>query len=197
MFSLPLPSSMLKLPNHFRRLRWFGSEARFSKGRKIFSGLKANLKIKTCWIVSQFIAHKPISFALLTDSFIMSFSKLLEPWSWMQNTTNTNSFSAGPKSYWDLRNKPQICAWTMKMILKLVHLQKGWTQFSKQERSKEKFTAFEMCDRPASYYTFCCSLRENTHSFAWKGDQQRKDTFVSAKKQTFAHKSDSITIFEF
>ena len=48
-----------------------------------------------------------------------------------------------------------------------------------------------------SNYTLCCSLRENTHSFAWKGDQQREDTFISAKKRTFAHKSDSITIFAF
>ena len=29
-------------------------------------------------------------------------------------------------------------------------------------------------------YTFCCSLRENTHSIAWNGDQQRKDTFISS-----------------
>ena len=46
-------------------------------------------------------------------------------------------------------------------------------------------------------YTFCCSLRENTHLFAWNGDQQRKDTFISAKKRTFAHRSDSITIISF
>ena len=46
-------------------------------------------------------------------------------------------------------------------------------------------------------YTFCCSLRENTHSFVWNGDQQREDTFISAKKRTFAPKSDSITIFAF
>ena len=30
-----------------------------------------------------------------------------------------------------------------------------------------------------------------------KGDQQREDTFISAKKRTFARKSDSITIFAF
>ena len=44
-------------------------------------------------------------------------------------------------------------------------------------------------------YTFFCSLRENTHSFARIVDQQREDTLISAKKPTFAHKSDSITIF--
>ena len=26
----------------------------------IFSGLKVNFKIKTCWIVAQFLAHKPV-----------------------------------------------------------------------------------------------------------------------------------------
>ena len=46
-------------------------------------------------------------------------------------------------------------------------------------------------------YTFCCSLREKTHSFAWNGDQQRDDTFISAKKRTCAYKSDSLTTFAF
>ena len=47
------------------------------------------------------------------------------------------------------------------------------------------------------FYTFWCSLRENTLSFVWNGDQQCEDTFISAKKRTFAPKSDSITIFAF
>ena len=55
------------------------------------------------------------------------------------------------------------------------------------------FHPFQM----AVYFTFCCSLRENTHSFVWNGDQQHGDTFISAKKWTFAPKSDSITIFAF
>ena len=42
------------------------------------------VKSKTCWIVAQFLAHKSISFASLTDSFIVSFSKLLKFWSRMQ-----------------------------------------------------------------------------------------------------------------
>ena len=33
------------------------------------SGSKANFKSKTYWIVAQFIAHKPVSCASLTDSF--------------------------------------------------------------------------------------------------------------------------------
>ena len=46
-------------------------------------------------------------------------------------------------------------------------------------------------------YTFCCSLRESTQSFAWNGLQLREETFMSAKVRRFAHKSDSITIFAF
>ena len=47
-----------------------------------FSGPKANPIVKTGWIAGQFLAHKPVNFASLTDRFILiSFSKLLEPWS--------------------------------------------------------------------------------------------------------------------
>ena len=42
-----------------------------------FSGPKTNFKIKTSWIVAQFLEHKPVNFALLTYSFIVLFSKLL------------------------------------------------------------------------------------------------------------------------
>jgi len=35
-----------------------------------FFDLKANFKIKTCWIVAQFLAHKPVNFASLTDRCI-------------------------------------------------------------------------------------------------------------------------------
>ena len=42
-----------------------------------FLGQKANFDIKTCWIVAQFQAHKLVNFGSLTDSFIVSFSKLL------------------------------------------------------------------------------------------------------------------------
>ena len=70
----------------------------FLKRPGYFSGAKANFKTKTGWIVPQFLAHKPVNFALLTDTFIISFSKLLEPWSWMQ-THKKNSF-LGMKSYW-------------------------------------------------------------------------------------------------
>ena len=32
----------------------------FLERPEIFSGLKVNFKIKTCWIVAQFLAHKPV-----------------------------------------------------------------------------------------------------------------------------------------
>ena len=46
-----------------------------------FSGPKANFEIKTCLIVAQFLAHKPVNSASLTDTFIVSFSRLLKLWS--------------------------------------------------------------------------------------------------------------------
>ena len=36
------------------------------------------------WLISQFLAHKPVNFALLVDSFIVSFSKFLKLWFSMQ-----------------------------------------------------------------------------------------------------------------
>ena len=50
----------------------------FLKGSSKFSGQKANIEIKACGIVLQFLAHKPVNFALLVDSFIVSFSKFLK-----------------------------------------------------------------------------------------------------------------------
>ena len=44
------------------------------------SWLLFNLFFKTCSI-AQFLAHKPVNFVSLTDSFIVSFSKLLKLWS--------------------------------------------------------------------------------------------------------------------
>ena len=45
-----------------------------------YSWLLFNLFFKTCSI-AQFLAHKPVNFVSLTDSFIVSFSKLLKLWS--------------------------------------------------------------------------------------------------------------------
>ena len=60
-----------------------------------FLGPKANFEMKTCWIVAQFLDHKPVNCASLTDTFIESFSKLLIL---NANTVNIKSLS-GPKSY--------------------------------------------------------------------------------------------------
>ena len=51
------------------------SRASFPERLSNFLGKKANFKIKTCWIVVHFLAHKLVNFALLTDGFILSFSK--------------------------------------------------------------------------------------------------------------------------
>ena len=48
-----------------------------------FRGRRQIFKIKTCWTVAQFLAHKPVNFALLTDSFIVPLLKFLKLWSWM------------------------------------------------------------------------------------------------------------------
>jgi len=88
-FGGPSPKRLkAKWANFSFKPKWTG--ARFSKGPE-------NQKIRICWIVAQFLAHKPVNFASLTDSFIISFSKLSEFWSWMQTQ---NSF-LGPKSYQD------------------------------------------------------------------------------------------------
>ena len=72
------------------------TRARFSKGPETFQARRQILKSK-----KLLVAHKPVNFASLTDSFIISFSKLLEPRSWMQTWQTRNSY-AGPKSYRDV-----------------------------------------------------------------------------------------------
>ena len=65
------------------------------KAREHFLSRKANFQIKTCWIVAQFLAHKPVNFAWLTDSFIGSFANY---WSLNANTANINQLS-GPEKF--------------------------------------------------------------------------------------------------
>ena len=45
-----------------------------------FSSPKANFEVKTCklLIVAQFLAHKPVNFASLTDVFILPIFKITE-----------------------------------------------------------------------------------------------------------------------
>ena len=53
-------------------------------------------------MVAQFLAHKPDNFALLKDSYILSFLKLLKFWPWMQIWQAKNCFPS-PKTYRDFR----------------------------------------------------------------------------------------------
>ena len=49
-----------------RPARWTKPRDRFLERPGKFSGAKANFKITTCWIVAQFLAHKPFNFVSLT-----------------------------------------------------------------------------------------------------------------------------------
>ena len=51
------------------------SRASFPERPSNFLGKKTNFKIKTCLIVVHFLAPKLVNFALLTDSFFLSFSE--------------------------------------------------------------------------------------------------------------------------
>ena len=60
-------------PKSYRDFRESGPRAPFLERPVNFSGRKANFKIKTSWIVAQFLAHKPVNVALLSDSFSYHF----------------------------------------------------------------------------------------------------------------------------
>ena len=74
--------------------RFLTVEACFSKGPETFRTIRQILNQNRS---AQLLAHKPVSFASFTNSFIVLFSKLLKLWSW-------NSFQR-PKSYRDFREK--------------------------------------------------------------------------------------------
>ena len=42
-----------------------------------FSGPKTDFKIKTVWIIEQFLAHKQVDVALLTDSLLYYWKTLI------------------------------------------------------------------------------------------------------------------------
>ena len=48
------------------------------KARKLFGSEGKFFKLKPVESVAQFLTNKPFNFAFLTDSFIVSFSKLLK-----------------------------------------------------------------------------------------------------------------------
>ena len=89
-----------------RRLSTLGPFSR--KARKLFG------QEGKCWILAQFIGQKPVNFALLTDNFIVSCSKLLKLRSWMQTRRTQNSFP-GPKRYMECR---ETGPWTRHRSLK-------------------------------------------------------------------------------
>ena len=56
-----------------------------------FSVPKANFKIQTCLIVAQFLAHKLVNFASLTDSFDVLVSKFFEIETLILNVNTANT----------------------------------------------------------------------------------------------------------
>ena len=72
-----------------------------------FSGAKANFEIKPGWIVAQFLAQKLVNFASFTDSFIVSFSKLVKLWSWMQTRPTNIKQLFGPETLSGLSRTPR------------------------------------------------------------------------------------------
>ena len=58
--TLKKSSSLLLFRGHGE----LGTRARFSQDTVTFGALK-----QTCWTVAQFLTHKPLNFASLTDSF--------------------------------------------------------------------------------------------------------------------------------
>ena len=71
--------------------------------------LKANFDIKTFWMLAQFLAQKIVNFGLLTDSFTVTFFKIIENLILNENTANTKQPSGrGPEKWVGLsRNEPQ------------------------------------------------------------------------------------------
>ena len=93
-----------------------------------FSGPEANFKITTCLMVAQFPAHKPVSFASLNDSFLVSFLKIIETFILNANTTSLKHLS-GPEKFRGLsRNRPllhlRVCS--QAIWQPVVHLNSLW-----------------------------------------------------------------------
>ena len=66
------------------------------KAQKHF-GPKANFRIKTCWIVAQFLAQKPDSLLQsLTDSFTVPFSKLKANTKQLSGSEKLSELSSDP-----------------------------------------------------------------------------------------------------
>ena len=74
-------------------IKAFTSGANLSKVMANFLDLKANFKLKTVWIVDQFLALKQVDFALLTDSSLYHWKTLI----FTANAANIKQLS-GPEN---------------------------------------------------------------------------------------------------
>ena len=94
------------------RVPWFGRHVENLRDVQfwLWPGL---FKVKTCWIVAQFLVPKPVNFASLNDSCIISFSKFLEPWSWMPSGIS----SLGPKKLSRLSRKRPLKDFGLLLLL--------------------------------------------------------------------------------
>ena len=84
--------------------RQFVIRGPFLLGPGNFSRPKANFEVKTCklLIVAQFLAHKPVNFASLTDAFILPIFKITETLILNANTENIKQLF-GPEKLSGLR----------------------------------------------------------------------------------------------
>ena len=111
-----------------------------------FSGPKANFEIKTCWIVAQFLAHKPVNSASLTDTFIVSFSRLLKLMvSLIANTANIKelfgsekvigSFEKRAPGHWESKQHNLVSLYTTfeKLLIKI-----KWLRHSQKRKDKKR-----------------------------------------------------------
>ena len=113
----------------FPRLLWARLAHRFSFWPLgPFLERPGNFKITTCWIVAQFQAYKPVNFASLNDSFLVSFLKIIETFILNANTTSLKHIS-GPEKFRGLsRNRPllHLRACSQAIWQPVVHLNSLW-----------------------------------------------------------------------
>ena len=95
-------------PAYICRIRGGGGRSTFLERCGNFSGPKAKFKIKTCSIVAQLLALKPLKFASLTESFNASFSKhVIETVILNANMSNIKQLFNPEKLPGLSRNRPQ------------------------------------------------------------------------------------------
>ena len=60
-----------------------------SRRSENFTGPKANFKVKTCWIMAQFLAHKPVQFCFVNWWYYWMIFKRIRTLIFNANRTNT------------------------------------------------------------------------------------------------------------